>query len=155
MNLARGQHEVAEGQASEAIRLDSKEPGAYLLRAECRRRLMRPERALADLAVAIRLDPSQPGSYVIRAEILKRRNQFDQAFADATHALTIDPRNVAAFSIRAVYRSAIGDLEAASEDGRSNPASLRFFDGGFLRASTVGEVFQPNSEDVRLRRNKK
>jgi tetratricopeptide (TPR) repeat protein len=128
------------GQATDAIRLDSKEPAAYLVRAEAHRRINRPYRALADLAVAIRLDPEKPSPYVVRAEILKRlavairldpekpsphvvraeilkrRNLFDQAIADATYALTLDPRNAAAFSIRAECRSAIGDVEGANED---------------------------------------
>ena len=115
-HLAQGEfHEAAE-RAAEAIRLNGKAVAAYLLRAEAHRRLRRPERALADLAVAIRLDPQRPGPYVVRAEILKRRNVFDQAIADATYALTLDPRNAAAFSIRAQCRHAIGDREGAAED---------------------------------------
>ncbi len=115
-HLAQGEfHEAAE-RAAEAIRLNGKAVAAYLLRAEAHRRLRRPERALADLAVAIRLDPQQPGPYVVRAEILKRRNVFDQAIADATYALALDPRNAAAFSIRAQCRHAIGDREGAAED---------------------------------------
>ena len=116
LNLAQGQLHEAVAQASEVIRLDAKEPSAYLVRAEAQRRLSRPDRALADLAVAIRLDPHQPGPYVIRAEILKRRNLFDQAIADATYALILDQRNAAAFSVRAECRNAIGDPEGARED---------------------------------------
>ncbi len=97
LHLAQGELHEAAGRATEAIRLDGKQPAAYLVRAEAHRRLKRPERALADLAVAIRLDPQQPGPYVIRAEILKRRNLFDQAIADATYALMLDPRNAAAY----------------------------------------------------------
>jgi tetratricopeptide (TPR) repeat protein len=88
LHLAQGQLHEAVTQTTEAIRLDAKQAAAYLVRAEALRRLKRPERALADLAVAIRLDPQKPSPYVIRAEILKRRNQFDQGIADATHALT-------------------------------------------------------------------
>ena len=116
LHLGKGELHEAVGQANEVIRRDGKQPTAYLVRAEAHRRLNRPDRAMADLAVAIRLDPNQPGPYVIRAEILKRRNMFDQAIADATHALTLDPRNAAAFSIRAECRSAIGDVEEAGED---------------------------------------
>lgn len=116
LHLAQSELHEAADRATEAIRLDGKRTAAYLVRAEAHRRLNRPERALADLAVAIRLDPEQPGPYVIRAEILKRRNQFDLAIADATYALTIDPRNAAAFSIRAECRNAIGDREGARED---------------------------------------
>jgi WD40 repeat protein/Tfp pilus assembly protein PilF len=114
--LAKGEMEEAVERASEAIRLDAKQSAAYLVRAEAHRRLKRPERALADLAVAIRLDPSQPGPYVIRAEILKRRNMFDSAIADVTHALTLDPRNAGAFSVRAECRGAIGDVDGANDD---------------------------------------
>ncbi len=116
LHLAHGQLHEAVAQTIEAIRLDSKEPGAYVVRAEAHRRLNHPDRALADLAVAIRLDPRNPGPYIIRAEILKRRNLLDQSIADATHALSLDPRNAAAFSIRAQCRSAIGDQEGAGED---------------------------------------
>jgi WD40 repeat protein len=116
LHLAKGELQEAVGQATEVIRRDSKQTAAYLVRAEAHRRLKRPDRALADLAVAIRLDPSQPGPFVIRAEILKRRNLFDQAIADATHAIALDPRNAGAFSIRAECRSAIGDMEGATED---------------------------------------
>jgi tetratricopeptide (TPR) repeat protein len=116
LHLAKGGLEEAVERASEAIRLDAKEPSAYVLRAEAHRKLKRPDRALADLAVAIRLDPNQPGPYVIRAEILKRRNLFDQAIADASHAIIIDARSAAAYSIRAECRSAIGDRDGAIED---------------------------------------
>jgi WD40 repeat protein len=116
LHLAKGELQEAVAQATEAIRGDTKQTVAYLVRAEALRRLKRIEPALADLAVAIRLDPNQPGPYVIRAEILKRRNMFDQAIADATHALTVDPRNAAAFSVRAECRSAIGDMEGATGD---------------------------------------
>ncbi len=116
LHLAKGEFHEAVGRATEVINRDAKQPSAYLIRAEAHRRLNRPERALADLAVAIRIDPNQPGPYVIRAEILKRRNQFDQAITDATHALTVDPRNAAAFSIRAECRCAIGDHDGASHD---------------------------------------
>ncbi len=116
LHLARGELQAAVGRATEAIRLDCKALAAYLLRAESHRRLRKPERALADLAVAIRLDPRQPAPYVIRAEILKRRCLFDRAIADATHALCLDPRNAAAHSIRAQCRHAIGDREGATED---------------------------------------
>jgi Tfp pilus assembly protein PilF len=116
LHLAQRQFHEAVDRATEIIRQDAKQTAAYLVRAEALRRLKRPDRALADLAVAIRLDPQQPAPYVIRAEILKRRNHFDQAIADATFALTIDPRNAAAFSIRAECRAAIGDEEGASDD---------------------------------------
>src|SRR4051812_40471222 len=86
LHLAQGELAEAVARATEAIRLDAKEPAAYLVRAEAHRRLKRPDRAVADLAVAIRLDPNQPAPYVVRAEILKRRNLFDQAIADATNA---------------------------------------------------------------------
>ena len=116
LHLAKGELHEAVGQTTEVIRRDTKQPAAYLIRAEAHRRQNKPDRALADLAVAIRLDPNQPGPYVIRAEILKRRNLFDQAIADATHAITLDPRNAGAYSIRAVCRSSIGDMEGAIED---------------------------------------
>jgi len=116
LHLAQGEFHEAVEQSTEAIRLDGRQPAAYVLRAEVHRRLKRPERALADLAVAIRLDPQQPSPYVVRAEILRRRNVFDQAIADATHALALDPRNAAAFSVRAQCRHAIGDREGAAED---------------------------------------
>ncbi len=116
LHLAHGQLHEAVAQATEVIRLDAKEPSAYLVRAEAHRRLNRSDRALADLAVGIRLDPQQPGPYLIRAEILKRRNLFDQAIADATYALILDPRHAAAYSVRAECRNAIGDREGARED---------------------------------------
>ena len=83
---------------------------------EALRRLGKPERALADLAVAIRLQPDRPSAYVVRAEIHKKRCQFDQAIADATQAIFLDPDNAAAYSIRATCREAIGDLEGATAD---------------------------------------
>jgi hypothetical protein len=116
LRLARGDFLEAVARASEAVRLDGKEPAAYLVRAEAQRRLKRPDQAVADLAVAIRLDPNQPAPYLIRAKILKRRCLFDQAIADATNAVILDPRNAAAYSLRAECRIAIGDREGAAED---------------------------------------
>jgi hypothetical protein len=116
VHLAQGELQEAVERATQAIRLDDKQPAPYLVRAEAHRRLKRPEQALADLAVAIRLNPNQPGPYVIRAEVLKRRNIFDQAIADASLALMIDPRSAAAFAIRAECRGAIGDHDGAIED---------------------------------------
>ena len=119
LHLAQGElHETVE-RADEAIHLEGGRADAYLLRAEALRRLKKPERALADLAVAIRLAPDRPGPYIVRAEILKRRNVFDQAIADATHALILDPRNASAFSVRAQCRHAIGDQEGAYDDFRA------------------------------------
>jgi flagellin-like protein len=115
-HLAQNQLHEAVSEATAAIRLSSKAPGGYVIRAEAHRRLKQLERSLADLAVAIRLDPQQPAPYVIRAELLKKRNVFDGAIADATFALTLDPRNAAAFSVRAECRNAIGDQEGANED---------------------------------------
>jgi Domain of Unknown Function (DUF1080)/Tetratricopeptide repeat len=116
LHLAQGELHDAVGRATEAIRLDGKEPAAYLVRAEAHRRLNRPDRAVADLAVAIRFDSNQPGPYVIRAQILLKRCLFDQAIADATNAIILDARSAAAYSIRAECRSAIGDKEGATED---------------------------------------
>jgi Domain of Unknown Function (DUF1080)/Tetratricopeptide repeat len=116
LHLAQGELHDAVKQATEAIRLNAKEPAAYLVRAEAHRRLNRPDRAVADLAVAIRLDSNQPGPYVIRAQILLKRCLFDQAIADATNAIILDARSTAAYSIRAECRSAIGDREGATED---------------------------------------
>jgi tetratricopeptide (TPR) repeat protein len=119
LHLAHGElHETVE-RAAEAIRLEGGRSDAYLLRAEALRRLKKPERALADLAVAIRLAPDRPGPYIVRAEILKRRNVFDQAVADATHALILDPHNASALSVRAQCRHAIGDQEGADDDFRA------------------------------------
>jgi tetratricopeptide (TPR) repeat protein len=116
LHLAQGELHDAVGRATEAIRLDGKEPAAYLVRAEAHRRLNRPDRAVADLSVAIRLDSNQPSPYVIRAQILTKRCLFDQAIADATNAIILDARSAAAYSIRAECRSAIGDKEGATED---------------------------------------
>ncbi len=46
LHLARGDFHEAAGRATEAIRLDSQQPAAYLVRAEAHRRLKRPERAM-------------------------------------------------------------------------------------------------------------
>ncbi len=114
--LGRKDYALAIDRATEAITAAPKEAPAYVIRAEALRRLNRPDRALADLAVAIRLQPDRPSPYVVRAEILKRRCQFDQAIADATQALFLDPDNAAAYSIRASCRQSIGDIEGASAD---------------------------------------
>ncbi len=115
-HLARRELHEAAARATEAIRLDGKEPTAYLVRAEAYRKSNRQDRALADLAVALRLDPNHPAPYVIRAEIAKKRCLFDQAIADATQAIFLDPNNAAAFSIRACCRQSIGDVDGAAED---------------------------------------
>ena len=125
LHLAKGEFHEAIEQASEAIRRDTKQPAAYLVRAEAHRKLKRPDRALADLAVAIRIDPNQPGPYVIRAEILKRRNMFDQAIADASHAIIMDARNAAAYSIRAECRSPSATMKGRSRMSRRWSGSIR------------------------------
>ena len=114
--LGRKDYHRAIEKATDALSTSPKEAPAYLIRAEALRRLGKPERCLADLAVAIRLQPDRPSAYVVRAEILKKRCQFDQAIADATQAIFLDPDNAAAYSIRATCREAIGDLEGASAD---------------------------------------
>jgi len=114
--LGRKEFARAIEKATEVIVVAPKEAPAYLIRAEALRRLGKPERALADLAVAIRLQPDRPSAYVVRAEILKKRCQFDQAIADATQAIFLDPNNAAAYSIRATCRESIGDLDGASAD---------------------------------------
>ena len=114
--LGRKEFARAIEKATEVIAAAPKEAQAYLIRAEALRRLGKPERALADLAVAIRLQPNRPSAYVVRAEIHKKRCQFDQAIADATQAIFLDPDNAAAYSIRATCREAIGDIDGAAAD---------------------------------------
>ena len=66
--LGRKEYAQAIEKATEVIAAAPKEAPAYLLRAEALRRLGKPERALADLAVAIRLQPDRPSAFVVRAE---------------------------------------------------------------------------------------
>ena len=114
--LGRKEYARAIEKATEVITSDPKDSTAYLVRGEALRRLGKPERALADLAVAIRLQPDRASAYVVRAEIHKKRCQFDQAISDATQAIFLDPDNAAAYSIRATCREAIGDVEGAAVD---------------------------------------
>src|SRR4051812_43067015 len=88
-HLVHREFDLATEKATRVIALDRRNVSAYLVRAEALRKLKRPDRALADVAVALRLDPNRPAPYVIRAEICKKRCQFDQAIADATQAILL------------------------------------------------------------------
>jgi tetratricopeptide (TPR) repeat protein len=102
LHLAKGELQEAVEHASEVIHLDGKKSAAYLVRAEAHRRLKRPERAPADLAVAIRLDSNQPSPYVIRAETpaLSRRGRTRQ------------PHDPEAYSARRLSHSSLEILES-------------------------------------------
>ena len=102
--------------ATEAIRLDPENAGAYETRASAFWMKNDYDRAIADATEAIRLDPKSAWAYRTRAHAYSGKNDYDRAIADATEAIRLDPENAGAYGARAMAYLWIKDFGRAFAD---------------------------------------
>jgi tetratricopeptide (TPR) repeat protein len=99
----------------QAIRLDPKEPGAFLLRGFLLY-FKQPDKALEDYSEAIRLDPKCALAFNNRAMIWSSKKEYDKAIKDLTEAFRIDPTLTDVLTSRGDVWYAKGDFDKAISD---------------------------------------
>ncbi len=77
----------------EAVKLDSRQLEAYMLRADLQLTLGRLEQALADLGRAIELDPARTVLHFHRGKVLYKQGEFEAAEADFAKAFQAFPND--------------------------------------------------------------
>lgn len=149
---AKGDHNAALADLTEAIRLDPKSSLAYIYRGRVWSEKHDAGRAIADFTKAIRIDPRpetglpvEPhlNAYFERATSRLRRSSFRSVMADLDQAIRIDRTNRMALLMRAVFRELLGDRKGAAADR----ATLQRLDPE--RCSDCSEVPDFNIEIVR------
>jgi Tetratricopeptide repeat len=109
------QHDPAGALADceEAIRLEPKNPWAYLMRGEIKGQQHDQESAIIDFDQAIRLDERIAYAYVCRAYCILSGRDYARALADLDEAIRLDVKCVAAYALRGAIWQEKGDGEKA------------------------------------------
>ncbi len=87
---------------TEAIRLDPREPKAYVGRASAYFRNRDFEKAIADYTEVIRLDSRLAGARIGRGCAYCQKREFDKAIADFSEAIRLDPKDGGKYENRAI-----------------------------------------------------
>ena len=90
-NYSNRSDQCAFGAAAEAVRLDPKNPDAYVLRGNLYREREEYDSALDDLNEAIRLAPDKPIYYLFRSLVFEKKNKLAEAIEDMSVALKNEP----------------------------------------------------------------
>jgi tetratricopeptide (TPR) repeat protein len=112
----RGDHDAAIAEFTTAIRLNPKDPSAYLERATALTFKQEDERALADLNEALGLDPKNARARNNRGIQYQEKGDLDRAIADFSEAIQADPGFTRAYYNRGAALVTKGDLDAAIRD---------------------------------------
>ena len=116
INLSKGNSERAIADATDAIRLGSKDVANYKNRGIAYGRRGEYDAAIADFTEAIRLNPRMALSYHNRGEVYRAKMEFDKAIADFDQAVRLHPKSGAAFRNRGFAHFAMKDHAKAIED---------------------------------------
>ena len=116
----KGEDDRAITDYAEAIRLEPKDPDAYIRRGDVYNRKGDYDRAIADYGEAIRFDPQNAHAYTRRGNVYSGKGDYNRAIADLGQAVRLNPKHTIAYLIRGVayikkgdYDRAIADLEQA------------------------------------------
>ena len=104
---------------SEAIRLGSRDAGAYAGRAGAYIRKGEIDLALPDLNQGLALDPKHPGVRNVFAYYCLKRGDYARGLAEVNEAIRLSPRYLYAFSTRGDIYEAKGELNNALADFRN------------------------------------
>lgn len=102
--------------ATEAIKADAKNAGAFHRRADAKRELGDYSGAIRDYGRAIALSPGDPALYLERGRAGYRSGNLRIALDDSSRAIELDPSLAAAYALRARARSDNADHRGAVED---------------------------------------
>lgn len=114
--LAADRPEEAERAATEAAKLQLRDPAPLILRARAFAAQQRWTDAIADLDRAITLDAKRVDAYVFRASALRQNGVLDRAATDLNAALALDPQHPEALLERGILRRLQGDDAGARAD---------------------------------------
>ncbi len=104
---------------NEAIRLGSKDVGAYAGRAAAIIRKGDIDRALPDLNQGLALDPKHAGVRNVFAYYYLKRGDYGRALTEVNESIRLSPRYLYAFSTRGDIHEAKGELNNALTDFRT------------------------------------
>ncbi len=102
--------------ASQALRVNPKNPKAYLNRATARSHLGDYQGAIQDYNQALRLNPNDTKVYLKRGYIHHQLKNYQAMMEDANQVLKLEPNSIAAYYLRSIARSKLGDERGAIED---------------------------------------
>jgi Tfp pilus assembly protein PilF len=115
----KGDWDRAIADFNEALRLGSKDPGAYAGRAAAYIRKGDVDRALPDLDEGLRLDPKHAGVRNVFAYYYNRKGDYERAMAEVSESLRIAPQYSYAFNTRGEIYENKGELSHALADFRT------------------------------------
>jgi Flp pilus assembly protein TadD len=115
-SAAAGQLDQALSLASEAIRMDSYEPKAYLDRGNIYRDSGQPEQAVADFTKVIKWEPKNAATYNARAGAYMLAGKTDEAISDYAKAIELNPKDAEAFYNRGMAYMSSGQGDKALSD---------------------------------------
>jgi tetratricopeptide (TPR) repeat protein len=104
---------------NEAIRLGSRDAGAYAGRAAAYIRKGEIDRALPDLNQGLALDPKQPGVRNVFGYYYLKKGDYPRGLTEVNEAIRLSPRYLYAFSTRGEIYEAKGELANALTDFRT------------------------------------
>ena len=149
--VAKGDHDRAIADYSEAIRLDPKHASAFNNRGIAYRAKGDHDRAIADYNEAIRLDPKDALAFNNRGIAYRAKGDHDRAIADYSEAIRLDPNDALAFNNRGNAYRAKDDIDAAiadySEVIRLDPKHASAFSNRGWMSFTKGD-FQDAAADA-------
>jgi len=112
----KGEYDAAIDDLTEAIRLDSRRPAAYSIRAQLHLVTGHHDRAIADFTEAIRLDPNNATTRVLRGVAYYHKGGSDEAVTDFAAGIRYDPMLPLAY-----YERGLAYLEALLAASSSSP----------------------------------
>ena len=115
----KGDWDRAIADFGEAIRLGTKDPGAYAGRAAANLRKGNIDRALPDLTEGLRLDPRHPGVHNVLGYYYNKKGDLARALTEANEALRLSPQYSYAFNTRGEIYENKGELDKALGDFRA------------------------------------
>jgi tetratricopeptide (TPR) repeat protein len=119
----KGDWDRAIADFNEAIRLGSKDAGAYAGRAAAYIRKGEIDRALPDLNEGLRLDPKHAGVRNVLAYYYSKKGDHERAMTEVSEALRLAPQYSYAFNTRGEIYENKGELNHALADFRAALAS--------------------------------
>ena len=112
----RNDDERALSDYEQAIRLNPRNPGAYVNRGSILARRGDYDGALKDFSEAIRFDPKLHQAFYYRGAALTQIGNHDQALRDFDEAIRLDPQFAAGYAARGDFFAAQGKLAKARAD---------------------------------------
>jgi tetratricopeptide (TPR) repeat protein len=115
----KGDYDRGIADFTEALRLGSKDPGAYAGRAAANLRKGNIDLALPDLNEGVRLNPNHPGVRSVFGYYYNKKGDFERALVEVNEALRLAPQYSYAFNNRGEIYESKGELNRALADFRT------------------------------------